>query len=158
VSDGGRPQGLPLEGRNGEIWRASAVYRKTQAAIAEEFGIAQSRVSDILAEVRRSIPENDLDLMRSQSLDLYADLMRRAVEIVDLTPAPLLAGKDGTPQIDPDTGKTIRDYGGRLNAMAMALKIDEQARKMMGIDAATKAEVAGAVRFEIAGVDLDDLR
>jgi hypothetical protein len=29
---------------------------------------------------------------------------------------------------------------------------------MMGIDAATKAEVAGAVRFEIAGVDLDDLR
>lgn len=158
MQDGGKVEGAALEGRDGEVYRAVTVYRKSQERVAKEFGISQQRVSQILAEVRKQLPATDLDIMRSESLELYADLGRRALEIVDLTPAPLLAGKDGTPQIDPDTGKTIRDYGGRLKAMDMALKIDDQRRKLMGLDAATKAEVAGAVRFEIAGVDLDDLR
>jgi transcriptional regulator with XRE-family HTH domain len=158
VADGGKVEGLALEGRDGEVYRSVTVYRKSQERVAKEFGISQQRVSQILAEVRKQLPETDLDIMRSESLELYADLGRRALEIVDLTPAPLLAGKDGTPQTDPDTGKVIRDYGGRLKAMEMALKIDDQRRKLMGLDAATKAEVAGAVRFEIAGVDLDDLK
>lgn len=158
MQDGGKVEGLALEGRDGEVYRAVTVYRKSQERVAKEFGISQQRVSQILAEVRKQLPETDLDIMRSESLELYADLGRRALEIVDLTPAPLLAGKDGTPQIDPDTGETIRDFGGRLKAMDMAIKIDLERRKLMGLDAATKAEVAGAVRFEIAGVDLDDLK
>jgi hypothetical protein len=155
--DGGRPMGLALEGRNGEIWRAYTIYQKTQEAIAQEFGISQARVSQIVREVRASIPENDREEMRQESLELYREMTRRALEIADLVPAPLVAGKDGEPVIDPETHKPVRDYTGRLRAMETALKFDLERRKLMGLDSATKVETSGAVRFEIVGVDVDDL-
>lgn len=46
-----------LGGRNGEIWRQYASGR-TQEWIAERHGIDQSRVSQILIEVRKSLPDD----------------------------------------------------------------------------------------------------
>lgn len=47
-----------LEGRDGQVWRAYILGR-TQEAIAAEHGISQQRVSQILSEIRSSIPATD---------------------------------------------------------------------------------------------------
>lgn len=160
--DGGKPKGLALEGRNGEIWRAYTIYRKTQRAIADEFGMSQAQVSRIISEVRAEIPEDDRAEMRQQSLELYREMTRRAMEIADLVPAPVVVGKDNEILTEPDPNnpgqeRVVRDYSGRLRAMETALKFDQETRKLMGLDSATKVETSGAVRFEIVGVDMEDL-
>ncbi|WP_165985907.1 hypothetical protein [Streptomyces sp. YIM 98790] len=52
-----------LTARNGAIWQAYLAGR-TQESIAAEHGLAQQRVSDIIARVRQSIPEEDLAEVR----------------------------------------------------------------------------------------------
>lgn len=156
MSGGGAASGTALEGRNGVIWRGHTIYRKTQEALAEEHGISQARVSQIIAQVKASIPDHDREQMRQESIELYAELTRRALEIVDLVPAPIYVGKDGSIAYDDD-GAVVRDYSGRLRAMETAAKMDAELRKLMGLDAATKSEVSGAVRYEIVGVDVADL-
>lgn len=146
------------EGRNGEVWRLYTVYRMSQAQVAAELGISQQRVSQILADVRASIPPDDKALMRAESLELYRELTRRAMEIADLVPAPVAVGKDGATQYDPETGEVVRDYSGRLRAMETAAKFDAETRKLMGLDAATKTEVGGSVRYEVVGVDVTELQ
>jgi hypothetical protein len=59
---------------------------------------------------------------------------------------------------DPQSGAVVRDYGGRINALRLALAADAERRKLMGVDAASKQEISGQIKYEIAGVDLDNLR
>lgn len=108
-------------------------------------------------EVREQIPTPVLDEMRQETLELYAEMNRRALEMVDLIPAPLVAGKDGDLVVDPDTGEYVRDYSGRIKALDFALKVSAERRKLMGLDAAQKVETTGSVRFELVGVDPEDL-
>lgn len=157
MSAGGKPRGLALEGRNGEIWRGVTIYRKTEEALAVEHGISQQRVHQIVESVRKQIPDTDLDFARRESIEFYAEMTRRAIEIVDLTPAPVTVGKDGNVLREPDTGEVVRDYSGRLNAMQVAMKADAERRKMLGLDAAQKVEQSGSMKIEIVGVDPDDL-
>ena len=151
----GVPEGED-DARDWEIWRQRTVYRLTQRELAVKFGLGQQRISQILRAVRAKMPEDDLEQMRAESLALYDDLGRRALEIVDLTPAPVFVGKDGAIAYDDD-GSVVRDYSGRLNAMKVAMEMDRERRKLFGLDAAQKVEQSGAVRFEIVGVDPEDL-
>jgi hypothetical protein len=154
--NGGKPRGLALEGRNGEIYRAVAIYQKTREAVAEEYGISRQRVDQIVEKVRKELPAHDLDEMREETLELYREMNRRTLEMVDLIPAPVFVGKDGDIALD-ERGQVVRDYSGRMKAIELALKITEQRRKLMGLDAAQKSEVGGSVKFEIVGVNTDDL-
>ena len=153
--DGGVYKPARMEGRDGEIWRGYTVYRKTQSRLAAEYGLSQARISEIIRDARASIPQHDRDEMRQQSLELYAELTRRAMEIADLVPAPVVVGKDG--DILYENGKIVRDYTGRLRAMETAAKFDAETRKLMGLDAASKTEVSGSVKYEVVGIDADDL-
>ena len=155
--NGGKPHGLANEGRNGEIYRAVMIYRRTQQDVAEEFGITQQRVSAIVQQVRDAMPEDERDEMRRATLELYDEITRRVLEVADLVPAPLVAGKDGLPVQDPVTGEFVRDYSARLKALELALKPAAERRKLMGLDAAEKLETTGTVRFELVGVDVEDL-
>src|SRR5688500_20239898 len=61
-----------LHGRDGAIWR-SYLLGRTQEAIAAEHNITQQRVSQSVAEVRASIPEDarsDAALVDLERLDL----------------------------------------------------------------------------------------
>jgi hypothetical protein len=152
----GQGDELALEGRNGEIWQDYTVRRMSQERIAAKHGIGQQRVSQIIREVREKIPAPDLDEMRLKSVELYHDMIRRALEIVDLAPAPVFVGKDGSIAYDDD-GSVVRDYSGRIAAMRVAGDMEKEIRKLYGLDAAEKIEQSGAVRFEIVGVSEDDL-
>lgn len=151
------PTPVRLEGRNGEVWRRHVIYGWTQERVAEHFGIGQQRVSEIIAMVRASIPEDSkADLVRA-SMELIHEVKARALEIADMLPAPVVAGKDGTPVIDPDTGQWVRDYGGKLRALETALKADDVLAKRLGLDAASKVESTATVRYEVVGVDMSEL-
>ena len=147
---------MALDGRNGDIWRRYSVYRWTQERIADHYGVTQQTVSEIIRRVREALPVDDLAEMRKQSLELYAELTARAMEIADMVPVPVFVGKDGSIAYDPD-GNVVRDYTGRLRALETAAKFDAETRKLMGLDAASKQEISSQVRYEIAGISTDDL-
>lgn len=146
-----------LDGRNGEIWYRHAVRAQTQEQIAEELGISHQRVSQILAEVRESLPaEIDRQGLVRHSLEFLKAAQDKAMEIVELTPAPVFVGKDGSIARD-ENGNVVRDYSGRLKALEVAIKANETIAKRFGLDAPQKIETSGAVRYEIVGVDLEAL-
>lgn len=57
-----------------------------------------------------------------------------------------------------DDGRPLLDDGPKLAAIDRLLKVRESYRKLFGLDAATKTEVSGGVRYEIVGVDMDKLQ
>lgn len=143
-----------LNGRNGEIWKAYCRGR-TQEWIASQFALSQTRVSQIINEVRATIPDEAREDWRLIALETLSALHAKMVEIV-YTPAPpkfqngeILHDEDGT---------VLRDYSDQLAAVDRVVKIQERAAKTLGTDAATKTEVTGAVRYVIEGVDPEVLR
>ena len=152
-------EGIPrgLSEREAEIYRLAVVNRLTQGEIAERLDISQQRVSRILAAARAKLPPIDLESVRQEALALHEDVIRRAYLLAEKEGAPLTAGKDGMVVIDPESDAVVRDYALRLNALTLALKADDQRRKLTGADAASKTEVTGSVRYEVVGVNPEDL-
>jgi hypothetical protein len=145
------------EERNAEIYRRYTVFKRTQSEIAEEFGLSQPRVAVIIGEFRKSLPPIDVEKIRQQQIDLYEEIQRQALEIAALKGAPVTSGKDGDVVRDPDGNEVVRDYAGRIAALNLARATSAELRKLIGADAASKTEVSGAVRYEIVGVDTNDL-
>lgn len=147
-----------LEGRNGEIWHLYAVRGWTQERIAEDLGISQPRVSQILDKIFSDPAlQPDKKKILAASLELIAHVKDQALEIADLAGAPVYVGKDGVVAVDPDDGSIVRDYSGRLNALRMALAADDTIAKRLGLDSAVKIEQSGGYRIEVVGVDMEDL-
>lgn len=153
-----------LEGRNGAIARAYFVSGKTQSEIALDFGITRERVSQLLTEARKEIPDIDKAAYLTASLETLQYVQQVAAELIEREGAPVTAGKDGDIVYDPKVldehgdPVVVRDYTGRVLAAQLLLKASEQQAKRLGLDAATKIESTATVRYEIAGVDPDDLR
>lgn len=143
-------------GRNGAIWRAYC-RGATQEALAERYGLSQQRVSEIVRQVRDSIPEEDRANEVTRSLELLHELREGALEIWEMAAAPVFVGKDGEVARDPDQvddehpeGVVVRDHSGRLAALTTALKVDGEIRKLLGLDAATKLDVSVSAQEERA--------
>ena len=151
----GIPQGLTE--REHEIYRLTVVNQLTQDVIADKLGISQQRVSQLLAAARAKLPPVDLEAVRQNALALHEDVIRRAYLLAEMKGAPVTSGKDGSVVYDPEDNSVVRDFAGRLAALNLALKADEQRRKLLGADAASKTEVTGSVRYEVVGIDTEDL-
>jgi predicted DNA-binding protein (UPF0251 family) len=150
----GVPQGLSEE--QAEVYRLTVVNRLTQREIASRMDLSQQRVSQILADARAKLPPVDLEAIRRESLELHLKTQRFALELAEMRGAPVTAGKDGDIVRDDD-GSMVRDYSLRLAALEQARKADVEIRKLHGLDAAQKVDVTGAVRYEVAGVDISKL-
>jgi transcriptional regulator with XRE-family HTH domain len=150
----GVPQGLSEE--QAEVYRLTVVNRLTQREIASRLDLSQQRVSQILADARAKLPPVDLEAIRRESLELHWRTQRAALELAEMRGAPVTAGKDGDIVRDDD-GSMVRDYSLRLAALEQARKADVEIRKLHGLDAAQKVDVTGAVRYEVAGVDITKL-
>lgn len=151
----GSPHGLTE--REAEVYKLTVVNRLTQREIAERFDISQPAVSAILAKARAKLPPPDLGAIRQEAIALYEAVQREAWNLAGMEGAPVTAGKDGDLVLDPKTGEHVRDYQGRIMALRLALAAGEDLRKLMGADAATKTEVTGSVRYEVVGVNPEDL-
>lgn len=134
---GRRRSAARLAGRNGEIWRAY-VNGLTQDAIADKFGISQQRVSQIVHDVRSSIP----DRVRGEVVDRQVELLERlqgeAIELWEKPPIP--AYSNGRPILDED-GQAVEDHTYRMRALDAVLKIVDRHADMLGLKAPTKTEV-----------------
>jgi len=146
-----------LTERESEIYRLTVVNRLTQREIGERLGISQQAVSVDLAQARAKLPPVDFDAIRREALALHLDTMRAALELAEMNGEPVTAGKDGEIVYDPETGKPVRNYTLRIAARKLALEAGEHIRKLYGLDAPSKIEQSGSVRYEVAGVDLDAL-
>lgn len=142
-------------GRNGQIWQA-CLAGNTQEAIAEMFGLTQARISEIIGDVRASIPAPVIADIAQIEADRIALLYVESMRIMRSS-HPLVSMQRGTVVRDEDTGLPFEDDGPRLAAINMALKIHERVAKTYGTDAATKMETTSQVRFTIEGVDTGDV-
>ena len=143
--------------RDVKIYRLRVVNRLTLTEIADRFNLSPQRIGQIVAEVTAKLPPLDLDAVRRQSMELYDEIERQALALAEREGAPVTSGKDGDVVVDPVTGEVVRDYALRLNALETARKASLERRKLLGLDAATKTEISGSVRYEVAGVDIEAL-
>jgi hypothetical protein len=152
-----------LEGRNGLIARAHIVAGKTYREIADEHGLTLERVGQIVREARAEIPEVDKAAYLQASLETLQYVQQVAAELIEREGAPVTAGKDGDvlydPKIKGPDGEpaVVRDYSGRVLAAQLLLKASEAQAARLGLNAASKLESTATVRYEIAGVDTEDL-
>lgn len=151
--------GPRLNQRNADIWnRYLAGW--TQQRIAAEYDLSQQHVSDILRDVRESIPERQrdelittsaerLDLVLSEAFDVLGrthyvtsggktvhDITRYATD----EDGNVLLDRDGHPKA-ADLDKLVDD-GPRLQAIDRIVKIDAEYRKLFGLDAAQKVDAS----------------
>lgn len=122
-----------LEGRAGEIWRLWC-SGWTQEALAEKFSIDQTRVSQILADVRALIPETDRAELIRRELDFLDQARTQFMEIADLEAPPAFDQK-GNVLRDPVTKAVVRDYSGRVAALKAAQETGDRMAKRLGLDA-----------------------
>lgn len=142
--------------RDVKIYRLRVVNRLSLAEIGQRFDLSPQRIGQIVAKVSASLPPVDLDAVRRQSMELYDEIERQALALAEREGAPVFVGKDGDMAIDTD-GRPVRDYALRLAALETARKASLERRKLLGLDAATKTEISGSVRYEVAGVDIEAL-
>lgn len=135
-----------LAGRNGQIWRDYCGGR-TQESLARQHGISQARVSQIISQVRASIPEVKREEEVQRSLEMLRELRAGALEVYRLAAAPVTVGKDGDLLYDPEvTGpdgrpSLVRDHTGRLRALETAVKVEQRIGQILGYDAAQKLDM-----------------
>lgn len=145
--------------RDWAIWQAVAVDKRTHADVAAEYGLSGTRIGQIVEAMRGNMSVRARADVRA---DFAAELERlRAVvqEVMDLKPAPVVKSEGGAIVYvkDPETGEYVRDHGARLSAVAAALKVQERAAKMLGVDAPQETVAETHVTYEIRGADPDAL-
>lgn len=127
-----------LEGRTGEVWRLH-VAGWTQEAIGEKYGISQQRVSQILAAVRAQIPEVDRTELVRRELD-WLDENRRMLTELAVSDLPPAFDQKGNVLVDPRTGQVVLDAAGRVQAIKAGLDVQQQMRKLLGLDQPLKID------------------
>lgn len=142
------PENPALAGRNGRIWR-DYCRGSTQAELAEKYGLSQQRVSQIVNEVKDSIPlEERTDLIR-QETDLLRALRKEVLELWDAEPAPLIHGPRAEIVRD-ENEEVVKDHTGRLAALARAESLTARLHRVYGLDAPAKLDLSLAGEEEAA--------
>lgn len=162
-----------LKGRNSEIWKLH-LEGWTQERIGAKFEITQARVSQILQQIRASIPKatrQELINTEVERLDwvtsLCAELMQGTYLLTnggrivhEITEYAL--DDEGNPRIDdfgnpvPAQLRKLHDPGPVLQAADRFLAASKERRRLLGLDSPTKAEHSGPDGGPIA-VDMAEL-
>jgi DNA-binding transcriptional regulator LsrR (DeoR family) len=127
-----------LEGRTGEVWKLH-VAGWSQEAIGEKYGISQQRVSQLLAAVRAQLPEVDRAELIRRELEFLDDNRRMLAELA-MAPLPPAFDQKGGILWDPTTKEMVRDASGRVAAIKAGLDVQQQMRKLLGLDQPLKVD------------------
>lgn len=133
--------------------------RLTYQQIADQLGYSSK--GDAWRAIRRARADvarpavTKLIQTESEELD---DLYVMAREIIDHHHVTVSHGKVVT-WLNPETRQEepLPDDGPKLAAIQTALRIRESYRKLHGLDQPAQIAVSGAVRYEVVGVDPEDL-
>lgn len=138
-------------GRDWEIYRR---YCKGVLApvLAAEYGLSPSRIHQIVANVRSRTP------MVAPS-DMRADMVRELSE-VKAQMHEILDGEPGTKfELDREGNVLAEnaDQSARLMAAKRIVELDTTIAKICGINAPEQVEATSTVRYEVVGVDPDEI-
>jgi hypothetical protein len=131
--------------------------------IGERHGLSVARVYQVIAAQRALTPARTQDELRQDLMVQLNALRREAHRIAMSDPLPVYAPKTSllTGLGDEDDGSVLTpvigaDYSGQLGAMKVTVAIANRIAKMHGLDS-ERVETAGTVRYELVGVDPDDI-
>lgn len=122
--------------------------------IGEELGIDGSAAYERVQRGIARVINEPAEAARQFELERLDRLWIKAEEILE---AEHIVVQHGKIVYDPDTGSTLTDHTVPLQAIGTLLKVQERRAKLLGLDAATKTQVSGGVRYEVVGVDVTQL-
>lgn len=136
-----------LAQRRADEWELY-VRGKTQQWIADHYGLDHSTVSDDLRAHADSLGSQGRDMAIKRHEAIMAWAVDELRELATMEGAPVTAGKDGMVVYDPETRAVVRDYAGRQSAIREIRGYLDREAKLLGLNAADKVEVSGAVTVE----------
>lgn len=122
-------------------------------AIAAELGVDVHTAHDAVDRALRAIVQEPAEQVRKLELDRLDRLYEAAISVLEREHVTVSQGK-----IIYKGDAPLLDDGPVLQAIDRLLRIQERRAKLLGLDAATKTEVSGGVKYEIVGIDMDQLR
>lgn len=126
----------------------------TYQQIADELG--ESGAPAVYRRVQRAISrviQEPAEEVRTFELDRLDRMWREVEAILEAEHIVVQHGK----VVYTNTGEPLPDHDSKMRAVASLLKIQERRAKLLGLDAATKTQVSGGVKYEIVGVDISKL-
>jgi hypothetical protein len=147
------------------VARDQAIFRDyalgaSVPVLAMAHSLTENRVYQIIAAQRALVPHRTADDLRMDLTVQLNELRAAAHEIALSGPLPVHAPKSAV--LVPEGSEDIltpvigADYSGQLTAMRTIERIAQRIAKMYGLDT-EKVETSGTVRYELVGVDTDEL-
>lgn len=131
----------------------------TYQQIADQAGFSdKSSARQACRRALREIVHGSAEKLLALHVDRLESLYEAAVDVMEAEHVVVSHGKVVT-MVDPDTQeeRPLRDNGPKLQALREARSTLESFRKLMGLDQPTQVSVSGSVRYEVVGVDPEDL-
>lgn len=127
----------------------------TFEAIGDQLGISKQAAHKLWHKTMKDIPVAEVETYRTEQRMRLDALLQRANEILD---APHVVVQHG--RVVELDGEPLRDRGAELDAIKTILDIEQRRAKLDGLDTPVKqqVEVDGGLRYEVVGVDPEDLR
>lgn len=126
----------------------------TYQQIADMFGYYdRSQAWRGIQSAKRDVALPAVTKLRQVESEQLDALYLMAMEIIERNHVVVSHGRI----VYGDDGQPLQDDGPRLQAIQTALRIRDQYQALNGLKQATKVEHTGGVKFEIVGVDPQDL-
>lgn len=152
-----------MAARNGE--RDAEIFRRRCAGerpvdLAREYGLSVGRIAEIVIKERGKVPRVTVEDWRTE-LAVQLDHLRAQLQrIVDANPGldvtvldlPERDGEAQEPQII-----TNLDYSAQIAAARALVQVHHRLCKLLGLDQPLQIQSSGTVRYELVGVDVDDV-
>lgn len=110
-----------LAERDAQIW-ADYVKGKTQRELAEEHGIGQQRISQIIDQVRTDIPQETKEAIVVREAELLTSIRRDVVELIG-------------------EARTEGAHRVFLDGIDRLVRLSERHARLLGLDAASKVDI-----------------
>ncbi|MFC7817566.1 hypothetical protein ACFUTR_23330 [Streptomyces sp. NPDC057367] len=134
-----------------EYW---AEHRCTYQEIADRFGYYdRGQAWRGIQSAKRDVALPAVTKLRQAESEELDSLYLMALEIIERNHVVVSHGR----VVCGDDGKPLLDDGPRLQAIQTALRIRDQYQNLNGLKLPAKVEHSGGVKFEIVGVDPQDL-
>jgi hypothetical protein len=149
------PETAARDAQAAELRAQGLTYQK----IADELGFGHKDSARLaVRRALRDIVKGPAEQLLKLEADRLDTLYEEALEVLQRDHVTVSHGKVIT-VADPDTGeeKPLLDDGPKLAAIDRLVKIRESYRKLFGLDQPAKVQLSGGVRYEVVGVDPEDL-
>ncbi|MFJ3923025.1 hypothetical protein [Streptomyces sp. NPDC090022] len=144
------PEAAERDAKAAQMRARGATYQE----IADALGYYdKSHAWRQLQAVRKRVLKPAVEEMVAVEMEQLDQLYVAALEILERSH---LAISQGKVMVDAE-GRPILDDGPRLAAIREMRMLRESYRKLYGLDAEKKVNISGGVRYEIVGVDPEDL-